>query len=97
MPQPISRRAALAWIGLATLPAGALFAQDFEEPDPTDLVARRFSRDAFSRLSDNDLYMVNLAISRGRRILIEGFSASESRAIIETAAKDRAAAMRMLR
>ena len=94
-PRP-PRRTILGWIGFACLPAPALFAQDAEEPDPTDLVARRFSPAEFRQLTEDELYMAGLAIRRNRRIVIDGCSASDSRAIIETATTDRAAALRML-
>jgi len=97
MPHMLPRRAALAGIALSILPAGGLFAQDREEPDPIDLVPRRFSPEAFARLDANELYMANLAVSRGRRILIDGYSASESRRIIRAAAKNPARARLMLR
>lgn len=83
-----TRRALIAWVMLATLPATALTAQDLEEPDPSDLVPRRFSVEAFRNLTETEIYDVHLAIRRGRRILIEGYTASESREIIERAARD---------
>lgn len=98
MPMQPTRRAILVWAaGLAALPATATIAQDLEEPDPTDLVPRRFSPEAFAALSKAEIYMVNLAIRRGRTILIDGYTPSQSRRIIETAAEDPAAARRMLR
>ncbi len=96
MPITAPRRAVLGWIGLACLPAPALFAQDAEEPDPTDLVPRRFSPAEFRQLSQAELYMVDLAIRRNRRIVIDGCSASDSRTIIRTAATDRTAGLQMM-
>jgi len=97
MPNLPARRSFLVWLGLAaSLPGTALMAQGADEIDPTDLVPRRFSPEAFARLSDAELYKVDLAIRRGRRILIDGHSPSQSRLIIETARHDRAAALRML-
>lgn len=97
MATPPSRRAVLGWIGLAALPGTAVLAQDHEEPDPTDLVPRRFTPEAFLQLTDSEFHMVKLAVRRGRPIVIDGCSASESRDIIRTAARDRAAARQMIR
>lgn len=85
MPKTPTRRTMLAWAGLAALPATALMADEAEELDPTDLVPRRFSPEAFERLSANELYKVKLAVRRGRTILIDGYTASESRKMIEDA------------
>lgn len=85
MPLHPTRRAILAWAGLAALPATAMLAEEAEELDPTDLVPRRFTPEAFERLSANELYKVKLAVRRGRTILIDGYTASESRKMIEHA------------
>lgn len=90
------RRTVLGWIGLACLPAPALLAQDAEEPDPTDLVPRRFSLAEFRQLGEDEIYMADLAIRRNRRIVIDGCSAADSRDIIRMATTDRAAALRLL-
>lgn len=97
MAKPTSRRAVLGWIGLTALPGTAVLAQDYEVPDPTDLVPRRYTPEAFLQLTDSELYMVKLAVRRGRRIMIDGCSASESRDIIRATSGDRAAARQMLR
>lgn len=99
MSHPTTRRAILAWAGLAALPAGMVLAQgeDGEDLDPTDLVPRRFSPEAFARLSKSELYMVNLAIRHNRTIRIDGYTASESRRIIEAAAKNPAVARDLAR
>ncbi|MEL7253028.1 MAG: hypothetical protein AAFZ04_14120 [Pseudomonadota bacterium] len=75
----------------ATAPIVAL-ASDFEELDPSDLVPRRFSVEKFLSLDTNEIYDVHLAVRRGRGIIIDGYTRSESRAIIELAAEDPAAA-----
>ena len=87
-----SRRAVfgLAAAGIAA-PTLAM-AVEGEEFNPTDLIPRRFSVNRFLSLDKNELYDVNLAVRRGRSIIIEGYSRSESRDIIELAAKDPAAA-----
>ena len=82
---------------MGALPAAAAHAFDAEEPDPTDLVPRRFSPSEFEKLDENELYMARLAVERGRRILIDGCTASQSRAIIRATGPDRAAALRMMR
>ncbi len=87
MPLHPTRRAILAWAALTALPATAGLAQDVEEIDPTDLVSRRFTPEEFSRLSAAELHMVKLAIRRGRTILIDGHTASESRRMIESATR----------
>jgi len=88
MPRPRPRNAALAAAGLAILTASALPAYSFDDLDPTDVVPRRYSVEEFRSLSDSELYTVNLAIKRGRRILINGYSPSESRRMIQDAARD---------
>ncbi len=87
MPLHPTRRKILAWAGLAALPATAMLAEEAEELDPTDLVPRRFTPEAFERLSANELYKVKLAVRRGRTILIDGYTASESRKMIEDATR----------
>lgn len=74
-----------------------LRASDGNEFDPTDKVPRRFSLERFIALDRNDIHMVNLAVRRGRVIVIDGFSASESRRIISKAAEDWPATRNMLR
>lgn len=97
MAQQHPRRAILGWIGLAGLTSGAALAQSGEEMNPTDLVPRRFSPDNFAALSDNEIYMVNLAVRRGRIIRIDGCSGSDSAEVIRTAHADRAAGLRLMR
>lgn len=85
MPKHPTRRMLLAWAGLAALPAAAVLAQETEEHNPTDFVPRRFTPEEFERLSAAELHKVKLAIRRGRTILIDGYTASESRTMIEAA------------
>lgn len=91
-----SRRTFLG-VMLASTAPGIAAASDAEEFNPTDLVPRRLSVHRFLALTKNELYDVNLAVRRGRGILIDGYSRSESRAIIELAVKDPAAARAQLR
>ena len=91
-----SRRAVLG-LAIASITPGVARAIDAEEFNPSDRIPRRFSVRRFLSLSDDELYDVNLAVRRGRGILIDGLSHSESRAIIELAVKDPAAARAQLR
>lgn len=85
-----SRRAMLAWLVTAAVAASAsaVAARDGNELDPADRVPRRFSLERFLALDSNDIHDVHLAIRRGKRIIVDGFSASESREIIRRAARD---------
>lgn len=86
-------------LGLALVSAtapGLAYAIDAEELDPTDTVPRRFSVRRFLSLSEAEMYKVNLAVRRGRGITIEGYTRSESREIIELAARDLPAARALL-
>lgn len=82
-----SRTVRLAAAGLALLTAATLPAHSFDDLDPTDVLPRRYSVEDFRNLSDAELYMVNLAIKRGRIILINGYPPSESRRMIQDAAR----------
>lgn len=86
----------LALIAAAATLAPAAQAQDINELNPSDLIARYFSQAAFARLDANQLYDVSIAVKRGRSIQIEGCSMSQSRTIIMTAAQDRAQGLRMV-
>ncbi|MEM7733642.1 MAG: hypothetical protein AAF280_12805 [Pseudomonadota bacterium] len=87
-----SRRTMFGLAAASALAPSLAMAADGEEFNPTDLVPRRFSVNRFLELDRNDIYDVNLAVRRGRGIIIEGYSRSESREIIELAAEDLAAA-----
>ena len=78
----------------AALPVRAF---DGNELDPADIVPGRFSLERFIGLDRNEIHMVNLAVRRGRGIVIDGFSVSESRRIISRAAEDWPATRNMLR
>lgn len=91
-----SRRSALGLVGISITAPGVALAFDAEEEDPADKIPRRFSVRRFLSLNKNELYVVNLAVRRGRGIIIEGYSRSESRKIISLAAKDPAAARALL-
>lgn len=92
----VTRRGVLGLALATTASTTASHAFDFEELDPSDTVPRRFSVRRFLALSKAELYDVNLAVRRGRGIIIEGYSRSQSREIIQLAAKDPAAARALL-
>jgi hypothetical protein len=96
MTRKLTRRACLGLVAFAATPAMAQFGGVDEEENPTDAVPRYFSRERFLSLSENQIYMVGLAVRRGRPIQIEGYSASESRQIIQRAAQDWPATRRSL-
>ncbi|MEQ8256915.1 MAG: hypothetical protein RH980_12790 [Roseovarius confluentis] len=77
--------------------AGTALAQDFDEPDPADLVPAHFSAASFAALDQYDLYDVTLALKRGRNIRLADCTPSQSRAIFEASYDRRAPAMDMLR
>ena len=85
----VLRSTVAAIAGLTMLTATTLPAQSREDVDPTDLVPRRYSVENFRSLSVSELYMVKLAIKRGRRLLINGYSPSKSRRMIEDATGSR--------
>ena len=91
------RRAVLGWIGLFSLAGTSALAQAAEEFDPTDLVPRRFSPEEFATLSENEVYMANLALRRGRNIRINGCSATDSAEVIRLANSDRSAGLALMR
>ena len=95
-----SRRAFLGWIAFATMPATAFgqvtLALDAEELDPADLVPRRFSVERFLGLTKNEIYKVDRAVRRGKTITIDGYTASQSKRIIQAAADDWPATRRRL-
>lgn len=74
--------------------AGPAQTQDINEQNPTDFVKPRFSVAQFSALSEIEVFDVVLAVKRGRGILIDGCTRSESRVIIRQAGKDQAAAIK---
>lgn len=87
----------LAAFALALTVCTPAFAQDFEFPDPSDLVNSKFSPTAFSRLSSLELYDIGIALKRGRTILILGCTASQSRAVFEASIEQGAPANDLLR
>ncbi|KRS17192.1 hypothetical protein [Roseovarius indicus] len=97
MAQHTHRRAILGWIGLFGLTGTAALAQPAEEFDPAELVPRRFSPEEFASLDANEIYMASLALRRGRRITIDGCSASDSAEVIRLAASDRSAGLQKMR
>jgi predicted outer membrane protein len=89
MPINLSRHGLLTAAAVALIGAAPLASHAGEDLDPTDTVPRYLSIAEFRALSDAELYMVDLAIKRGRRIVVAGHSASESRRMIESAAEKR--------
>lgn len=87
----------LAATALALVLAAPALAQEYDEPDPADLVPAHFSADSFARLDQYDLYQVTLALKRGRNIRLADCNPSQSRAIIEASYDRRAPAMDLLR
>lgn len=84
-----SRRIFLACLAAGvSAPALPVMASDGNELDPSDTVPNRFSLERFTALDRRDIYDVALAVRRGRRIVIDGFSPSQSRRIIRQAADD---------
>lgn len=77
--------------------AGTTLAQDYEEPDPADLVPAHFSAESFAALDQYDLYDVTLALKRGRNIRVADCTPSQSRAIFKASYDQRAPAVDMLR
>lgn len=88
VPSAPSRRHMLTWMTVTPLTVSTAFAVDSDEIDPTDTVPRRFSVRSFTALDGNQIYDVNLAVRRGRTIVIDGYSPSQSRQIILDAARD---------
>jgi hypothetical protein len=88
---------ALAMTAFCASLAGAAIAQDYEEPDPADLVPAHFSAESFATLDQYDLYDVTLALKRGRNIRLADCTPSQSRAIFEASYDQRAPAVDMLR
>ena len=93
---PTFSRRTLLGLAIASTTPGLARAIDAEEFNPSDRIPRRFSVRRFLSLSKDEIYDVNLAVRRGRGILIDGFTRSESRALIELALKDPAAARAQL-
>lgn len=96
MTKTLTRRSLLALLAIGTSPAAAQFGGFNEEDNPTDAVPSYFSLQRFLALDENEIYMVNLAVRRGKPVRIEGYQPSESRAIIRRAAQDWPATRRSL-
>ncbi|MEL6647981.1 MAG: hypothetical protein AAFY35_11690 [Pseudomonadota bacterium] len=86
---------AAATIAAATHAGGKKFG--FSDIDPSDRVPRWFSVNRFLRLSKEQVYKVDRAVRRGRGVIIEGYTRSESREIISLANKDLGAAHALLK
>lgn len=85
-----SRRALLGWGSSTVLAglAGPVMANEWPDTDPTDRLPGYYGVQRFMTLSKEEVYMVNLAVKRGRRILIGRYPASVSRQIIKDGARD---------
>lgn len=100
--QTLSRRHLL---GLALSGTGAVLAAQAHagsyrkgsDRDPADRLPRRYSVYRFLRLSKAQVYDLARAVRLNRTILIEGYTRSESRDIINLANKDLAAAHAILK
>ncbi|MCZ0812025.1 MAG: hypothetical protein ACQEVT_07325 [Pseudomonadota bacterium] len=80
-----TRRIAALVIG-AALAATALpvSAMDYSQ---IEMLPRHYSDAGFSRLSEHDVYMIDIAHKRGQRILIGDRSPSQSRAFVDQTLK----------
>ena len=72
--------AVAATLGATALPATAMDAGNLERSVPNWI-----SSDAFNGMSQNELYKVDLAQERGQRVVIEGYSLSQSREVVDDA------------
>ena len=74
------RNAALAAIvTAAALPAAAM------DRDPSDLVPSFISESQFNAMSEAEIYEIDQAQETGNRVVIEGYTASESRELVDAA------------
>ena len=89
MPKLRLNRSVLSLVSAALLTGVALPAQSFDDIDAIDVLPRHYSIEKFQKLSNAQLYMLNLAIRSGRTILIDGYSASKSSEMIRQAAHNR--------
>ena len=96
MRKTFTRRTMLALMAIGATPATAQFGGFNEEDNPTDAVPSYFSLQRFLALDENEIYMVNLAVRRGKPVRIEGYQPSESRAIIQRPGQDWPATRRSL-
>lgn len=79
---PLVAALALAGSLAATIPASAM------ETDPSDRVPTWVSESTFATLSANEIYDLDRAQRLGVDVIIEGNSASQSRAIVDAALAD---------
>ena len=88
---PLTRRLLIRGLGAGLLGAAALPAQAFDEwpdLDPTDRIPGFYGVNRFAALSEEELFMVGLAVKRGRDIRIGRYSRSQSRQIVRDALQD---------
>jgi hypothetical protein len=69
----------------ATLVAAALPATAMDAGNLARSVPNWISVDAVNSMSQNELYKVDLAQERGQRVVIEGYSLSQSREVVDDA------------
>ncbi|WP_294620785.1 hypothetical protein [uncultured Roseovarius sp.] len=72
--------AVAATLGATALPATAMDAGNLKRSVPNWI-----SVDTFNSMSQNELYKVDLAQERGQRVVIEGYSLSQSREVVDDA------------
>ena len=72
--------AVAATLGAAALPAAAMDAGNLERSVPNWI-----SADSFSTMTQNEIYKIDLAQERGHRVVIEGYSLSQSRSVVDEA------------
>ena len=85
-----SRRTALTWsvaVALTGL-AGPALTKEWPDLDPFDRVPSYYGVERFTRLSENQVYKVHLAVKNGRYIQIGRYPNSVSRQIIRDGARD---------
>jgi len=72
--------AVAATLGATAIPATAMNAGNLERSVPNWI-----SADTFNGMSQNEIYKVDLAQERGQRVVIEGYSLSQSRSVVDDA------------
>ena len=72
--------AVAATLGATALPATAMDAGNLQRSVPNWI-----SADTFNGMSQNEIYKVDLAQERGQRVVIEGYSLSQSRSVVDDA------------
>jgi len=71
--------AVAATLGAAALPAAAM------DSNLERSVPNWISAESFNNMTQNEIYKVDLAQKRGHRVVIEGYSPSQSRSVVDEA------------